>query len=331
MKRGGRVWTFGAVVALLVAAWSASLVGGLNDRAGAAVPPPVVREYATYPGAVVPLSCRSTPAKDVLAAVRFSVDGIESASLRSLPIVVGSVVTMRWDGFAPGCEGVGVGISDKVNNAAVFDHLANQYGSDGAYCGPGGDPCMAPYELRLTVAARGGFTCFQVDAHIGPQLAVIGPAGSFYEFNNVVYPTLISAFNGGTEPCRFTICVGHPDLPAASIECRLANPESTTTSTEASTSTSASTSTTLAVAEVPSSSSSVVPPTATAATSTDGAVTALAGRVVSAPRALPATGSSRLGSLSAMSALLVASGLTLVRATSPSRGANRRRDLREIS
>ena len=212
-----------------------------------------------------------------------------------------AVITMRWDGFAPGCETIGVGLSDKVNNSVVFDFLANQYGSDGVYCGPGGAPCVAPYQLTLTVGERGGFTCFQVDAHLGPQLAVIGPEGAYYELNNTIYPTLISAFNGGSEPCRFTTCVDHVELPAASIECRVANEEPTPSSTSSTSSTSTPatpstqpqtvTTTAPSVTSAGASTTMAAGPTSTAAISTDGTARVLAARAVNPPQTLPATGS----------------------------------------
>jgi hypothetical protein len=190
--------------------------------AAAAREAPIVRDYSTYPQAVIPVSCRATPATSVLQGVRFESGGQTKPSLRDLALTVGSKVTMRWDGFTAGCEGVGVGLSDKANNLPTFDHTANQYGVSQAYCGPGADPCVAPFSLELTIDPAGGFSCFQLDAHLGPQLAVVGPAGAYYELNNSVYPTLISAFNGGTLPCVFTPCHLNPQLPAASIECRIA-------------------------------------------------------------------------------------------------------------
>ena len=171
--------------------------------------PPMITDFANYPLGLglIPASC-TVQGPDVVIGARYSVDGgPEVTDLRFLNLQApAQAVTMRWDSFAPGCEDVGVALSIKSSGAVVFDPSINQYGLRTAYCGPeeGVIPCAAPHELTLFLApATGdpGVPCYQVDASLGPSLSIVGPDGSFYGILNGRFNMLISAWNGGIDPC----------------------------------------------------------------------------------------------------------------------------------
>ncbi|MPY93300.1 MAG: hypothetical protein GEV08_09600 [Acidimicrobiia bacterium] len=190
-------------------------------QAGAAEPD-AIRDYAAYPLGLglIPPTCQAQGA-DVLTNVRFSVNGgPEVASLRASSMQIGDSLTMRWDGFAPGCEGTGIGLSIKAATDVRFDPDTNQYASHQAYCGPAGTPCAAPYTLTLSLTPAAPTPCFQVDAHIGPMLSVVGPDGAYYNFGSS-YNMLIDAYNGGAAPCEPAPCPEHPELPMGSVECQI--------------------------------------------------------------------------------------------------------------
>jgi hypothetical protein len=160
--------------------------------------------------------------------VQFFIDnGTPVSSLRDFTTAqmdAGDRLNMTWTGFAPGCEGIGVGLSRKITPFVYFDVGANQWAQYSAYCGPGGIACAAPYLLSMTLNPTVDVPCYQIDAHLGPQLLDVGPAGTFY--SNAQFNMLISAFNGGTTPCDVAPCPGNPEIPAAAIAC-----ESTTSTT----------------------------------------------------------------------------------------------------
>jgi hypothetical protein len=190
--------------------------------AGAAEPP-AIRDYDAYPLGLglVPPGCEAE-GPDVLVGTRFSVNGgPEVASLRATSMRIGDSVTMRWDGFAPGCEGIGIGLSIKAATDVRFDATSNQYASHQVYCGPAGSPCTAPYSLTLSLTPAAPTPCFQVDAHIGPMLSIVGPDGAYYSFASE-FDMLIDAYNGGTGPCTPAPCPDAPSLPMASVECQIA-------------------------------------------------------------------------------------------------------------
>lgn len=171
--------------------------------------PEPITDFANYPLGLglIPATCTEAQASDIVLNPRFSMDGgAEVGDLRALDLTNAGQVTMRWDGFAPGCEGVGLSLSVKSSGSTVFDPTIDQYGLRTAYCGPsaGGIPCAAPYQLTLRLqdeTINPLPTCYQVDASLGPPLAVVGPSGSFYGILNGRFNMLISAWNGGIQPC----------------------------------------------------------------------------------------------------------------------------------
>jgi hypothetical protein len=124
---------------------------------------------------------------------------------------------MTWTGFAPGCEGIGVGLSGKISPFPYFDPTANQWAQYIGYCGPGANPCVAPYQVSISLNPPVDVPCYQIDAHLGPQLLDVGPAGAFY--SNAQFNMLVSAFNGGFAPCEVPVCPTNPLIPAAAIAC----------------------------------------------------------------------------------------------------------------
>ncbi len=194
--------TCAAVVGLVSAPASAQTS---NDPS-----PPLVTDYANYPLGlgIIPAGC-TTLGRAVLVNPQFSVDGGPATdSLQSLDLQPPAAeVSLTWDGFAAGCEGIGVSLSGKISGTPYFDPSYNQEKDRSAYCGPGDGliPCAAPYRLSLRLDEQPGQIdppCFQIDAHLGPALAIVGPAGSFYRNNNAGRADmLIDAWNGGRQPC----------------------------------------------------------------------------------------------------------------------------------
>lgn len=248
--------------------------------------PTPVTDFENWPLGFLPESCR-TEGPDALVNARFSVDGgPEVPDLRQLNLEPpAQAVTMRWDGFAAGCEEAGVSLSIKNSGAVQFDPSQNQYGFRTAYCGPdpGMIPCAAPFELTLDLTPQVGdpaFDCFQVDASLGPPLAVVGPDGSFYGSLNGVFNTLISAWNGGISPC------GIPQPPSSTTTTAPPPPGQPTTT-------------------VPPETVTTCPP---GQQMVDEVCTAVAGQTVT----LPATGPTREPSTTAATGtVLVALGLVL--------------------
>ena len=182
--------------------------------------PPPITDFANFPLGlgIVPATCTSQGASAVVNP-RFSVDGgPEVSDLRRLNLLPpAQAVVMRWDGFAAGCEQIGVALSRKSSGATVFDPTIDQVLDRTAYCGPeaGAIPCASPFQLTLFLDARPSdpsIPCYQVDASLGPPLAVVGPSGSFYGHGQP-FNMLISAWNGGTEPCL----VSNTTLPPTTL------------------------------------------------------------------------------------------------------------------
>lgn len=267
----------------------------------AEVPP--IRDYAAYPPAL-PAGC--VDGESALVNVRFSAGGVTNANLGALPLAPGQTFTMTWDGFNPGCEGVGVGLSSKVATVPVFDATTDYWLRAFTYCGPeaGATPCTpGTNTLTLQVPPAAEVPCYQLDAHLGPPLAQVGPTSAFYGYLNGVRSMLISAQNGGTGDCsQLPRCETNPAIPAAAFDCAAAS----TTSTAPSTTTS----------QPPISTLGSQVTTTTAAISTNGASCApgqslnqATGQCTSVQgAALPATGRSS-SSMAAIGALFVLSGL----------------------
>ena len=171
-----------------------------------------------------------------------------------LPIASGDTVTMTWPAFAPGCESLGIGLSVKISQSTSFNENDNQYLRSFSYCGPEGPTCATPASISIEVPSAALVPCFQLDAHIGPPLALVGPAGAYYASGLAPHASmLISAFNGGAEPCAVPSCSTSPGIPAAAVQCTAqvtttvpatSTPTSTPTPTPLATSTTAPTTTT---------------------------------------------------------------------------------------
>jgi hypothetical protein len=151
--------------------------------------------------------------------------GAPVANMRDLGEVSNTaVITMTWDSFAPGCEGVGITLSRKISITPEFNQGDVQYLNSWSYCGPDGTPCTAPYSLTLNLGLAAPVACYQLDANIGPPLNVVGPDTAYYSLGQP-FNMLISAKNGGTAPCTPTPCATNPSIPDSSAECE----EATTT------------------------------------------------------------------------------------------------------
>ncbi|MPY91550.1 MAG: hypothetical protein GEV08_00385 [Acidimicrobiia bacterium] len=200
------------VLAVAVAVGGAGVASAQTSNDPSPTP---ITDFANYPLGlgIIPPSC-TAEGPEVVVNERFSVDGgPEVTDLRRLNLLPpAESVTMRWDGFAPGCEGIGVGLSGKIAGSTIFDPNIDQVGDRTAYCGPeaGMIPCTAPFELTLFLGDQPGDPmppCYQVDASLGPPLAIVGPSGSFYGILNGQFNMLISAWNGGREPCGVPVTV----------------------------------------------------------------------------------------------------------------------------
>ncbi len=234
---------------------------------------PVV-DYGTYPPAL-PAGCPEGGA--ALINVRFSSGTATSDSLRTLALVPGQTFAMLWDGFAPGCVGVGVGLSSKAASLATFDVNADYWLYEFAYCGPeaGGTPCAAgANSLTLRVPPLPDVPCYQLDAHLTPPLAQVGPTTGYYSGSlNGKRNMLISAQNGGTGSCGpLPVCATNPTLPAVAYLCLQTSATTTTTTT------------TTAASSTPTS----PPPVATSASVVTPIVPSTGSTIAAAP-GLPAT------------------------------------------
>ncbi|MDH4146771.1 MAG: hypothetical protein OEY23_16555 [Acidimicrobiia bacterium] len=270
----------------------ALLLGTLGQVASAlehGPEPAAVRDYDTYPFAYVPAGCHYQ-GQWAIEGETFEVNGVVSTDMRTMPIELGDEVIMRWDSFAPGCEDAGIGLSVKINNEPYFDPEGDQYGVNGVYCSPDTTPCTAPYELRLIADPGEGVTCYQLDAHIGPQLARVGPKGSYYQYGRDDFNMLISAHNGGTQPCAAPPCTWDETIPESSIDCQYPEfPVTTTTTAPPPTATAVPPVTTTAA---PAPSTTAPPPTSTTASPVGvlGTEVPLSPPTTVLPAQLPATG-----------------------------------------
>ncbi|MFN0027816.1 MAG: LPXTG cell wall anchor domain-containing protein [Acidimicrobiales bacterium] len=274
---------------------------------------PVV-DYGTYPPAL-PVGCPEGGA--ALINVRFTSATATSASLRTLPLVPGQSFTMLWDGFAPGCEGVGVGLSSKVATLATFDENADYWLYEFAYCGPeaGATPCAAgANSLTLRVPPLPDVPCYQLDAHLTPPLAQVGPDTGYYSATlNGVRNMLVSAQNGGSGDCSpLPPCATNPTLPAVAYLCVQTSTSSSTTPTSTPPSSTASTAPP-PVATSASIVTSTVPGTPTSISTGPGLpiTTVRAPDTTSNAQQLPATGTNT-GALILTGLLLAFSGVCIV-------------------
>jgi hypothetical protein len=297
-----------ALVAIGIGA--APAFGQANQSGG----PSPITDYANYPLGLglIPNGCTAQGA-DVVVGEQFSVDGGAPVSdMRLLGEVSNTaVVTMTWDSFAPGCETVGISLSRKISGIPEFNASDVQYLNTWSYCGPGGNACVAPYQLVLNLAQASPVACYQLDANIGPPLNVVGPNTAYYSLNQQ-FNMLISAKNAGTQPCTTQPCATNPSIPDSSAECA----ESTTTTTTAP---APPTSTSVAPSETTTTTAPPPPPPGppvTAATSCASgqqldATTGQCVSVLAESAALPFTGS-RSGDIARGGVAFVAAGLLMV-------------------
>ncbi len=251
----------GAQLLALISAITGLLLFVTSGASQAQVPP--VTDYATYPP-TLPAGC--IDGERALVNVQFSANGVTTADLHTLPLQAGQTFTMSWDGFAPGCEGIGIGLSSKVATVPVFDQTTDYWLYAFAYCGPeaGATPCAAgPNTLTLQVPPVAQVPCYQLDTHVGPPLGQVGPTTNYYGTLNGSQSMLISAQNGGTSSCGpLPPCATNPAIPAAAFLCAAQAGTTTTTTTTA----------------PPTTATTVVPPT----TATTAAASCAAGQVVDA-------------------------------------------------
>ena len=179
-------------VGLLIAVVSA-MVMMMSPPASAAAPTTPITDYDNYPSnlGLVPTGC--TTGSSAITGASYSIPG--QAAVGALdqfnpPLAPGNVITMTWTGFGPNCSGIGVSLSAKKTQHNTFKGFTNQALVSHEYCGPGGDSCANPDQetggfgpLTLTVPSTQTACNFQIDATIGPPLAVVGPLGSYYNAN----------------------------------------------------------------------------------------------------------------------------------------------------
>lgn len=223
----GRLRT--VLAALGIMCGMALAVVGFVPGVSNAAPAPVT-DFASYPPPF-PAGCAAEGA-DVLTGVQFSAGGQTATDLRNLAIAPGDRVDMTWTGFAPGCESLGIGLSVKISKKTTFDINDDQYLHSFTYCGTEGPTCASPFALSVTLPASSVVPCWQLDAHIGPPLSIVGPSGRYYSFNNP-HNMLISAQNGGSAPCDVPLCAGSAVVPAPAITCGTTPTTTTTTTTTA--------------------------------------------------------------------------------------------------
>lgn len=170
-------------VSLLVSAGRAEAD---TSSAGSAGSTPIL-DVSTYPTAL-PAGCPD--GAGALSGVRYENGrgGVE-AEFSRLSLGAGDTVTLRWDGFAPGClDGAGqpaisVTLAAYLTPTTQFDPTVDQKLADWTSCGLGAAPCAKDadgYSLRLAVPPDTVGCRFQIDAILGNPLAVVGPGGSFY-------------------------------------------------------------------------------------------------------------------------------------------------------
>ncbi|MDH4146770.1 MAG: hypothetical protein OEY23_16550 [Acidimicrobiia bacterium] len=198
------------------------LILGFSAAVSAAAPDPVT-DYANYP-APLPAGCPDSAG--IVDGEQYTINGQTADNLASLPAPLpGSTVTMTWSSFAAGCpsDQVGIGLSVKISLSPSFVEADLQHLAAFGYCGPEGPVCAAPFQISFVMPAADLVPCWQLDAHIGPPLAVVGPQpdGSFYSgvLNGSGQTMLISAQNGGTEPCAPPPCPSNPAIPAGALGC----------------------------------------------------------------------------------------------------------------
>ncbi|MEY2458793.1 MAG: hypothetical protein QOG30_623, partial [Acidimicrobiaceae bacterium] len=195
-----------------------------------------ITDYLNYPAmspSLLPADCTvSGPA--VLSGIQYvvrhnGVDSPASSDLASFTLVSGDKVTMTWADDIDGCEGIGISLSVKSAEQPTFDPNTDQHLVTFAYCS--GHDCgqATPFgHLSVTVPDQIAACNFQLDAAIGPPLADVGPAGSYYSNvtrgeNGKPHGTaddlnmLIGSNNGGAGDCSA------PPAATATLACASVN------------------------------------------------------------------------------------------------------------
>jgi hypothetical protein len=182
-----------------------------------------ITSYADYPqDGIFPSGC-TTDGPGILTGITYSVtrNGATQnlASLDSFTFQVGDIVNMRWTGYAPNCDGVGISLAVKRTDHPTFVLTDNQTLVGYQYCSGADCDAGARNGLTLTIPAPRDACNFQLDAVIGPPLGNVGPNGSYYgsnlrsQYNNTfpnetpkAHPTdrnmLIGFSNGGRTDCQ---------------------------------------------------------------------------------------------------------------------------------
>lgn len=243
-----------------------------------------VTSYAGYPANEVPDGC---DAADV-TGVEFSLNGgTPTGDAQSLPgLRIGDEVTMTWAAVGADCAGAWLSLAIKEAAGATFDPTVDQR-------------LLSPYAREVAAAGGGSVslpiiqpvleTCFyQLDGIVGRPLAVVGPSGNYYS----------SSFSGAAARSDERSVL----LGASNGQVPNCTPGTTTTTTGP-----------------PESTTSTIPATTSSAPTTTPPATApsepgppASGVLTSSVPSLPATGASS-GTLTAVGAGLLASGLVLVR------------------
>jgi LPXTG-motif cell wall-anchored protein len=201
-----QVWSAARLVSGVATAGLA--VGLLAGTAGAAGLDPIT-DYASYPS---PLPAGCPGGETSLLGVQFDNGrGNTASDLRQLPLRSGDTLTMTWDGFAPGCEGLAVTLAVYSTHGEQFDPHTDETLVTHVSWTDG------PNVLSLVVPSAGtDDVCYlQVDAVLGAPLAVIGPNGTYY--NSVLRPdegpnNLVSAKNFAAE-CTEPAPTPAPEVP----------------------------------------------------------------------------------------------------------------------
>jgi len=162
-----------------------------------------ITDYANYPDKLgIFADACSARGAGLITGETFTVDGETSSRLENFDLAVGDTITMRWTGFAAGCEETIVSLSIKQAEQPTFDPDDNQELKDWDLCGTAANPC----DGSLTLTIPDDVCNWQIDAALGPPLRVVGPDGSYYNANTRVAngmpggsDMLISANNGGCE------------------------------------------------------------------------------------------------------------------------------------
>jgi LPXTG-motif cell wall-anchored protein len=261
--------------------------------AGAGTTP--VTDYATYPEPL-PAGCPDGPA----ALVGLSFDngrGGVASDLRQLSIRAGDTVTMSWTGFASGCAtadgSVMVGLALYTAQSLYFDHTKDESLTDFVACGGTAGACGGQLQMSIPATGPVGEACFfQLDAHLGRPLGMVGPSGSYYN----------SLLRGD----------GGPNLLVSAhnfaVPCALAQAPTTTPVAPATTTPPAAAPTTTAPSAVSPAPTNPAPVAPVATTPTAQVLSETANR----PRTLPATGSSSTWPLTLAAVVMGGSGVALI-------------------